>query len=69
MACIPNRLQQAGLIESFWEDPADHEDEGQPRRRYYRFVGHGATTAYQAVARADAATTGSVSALRPQSGH
>ncbi len=47
---ILRRLEQAGLIESFWEDPADHENEGRPRRRYYRFAGHGATTtAYQAV--------------------
>ncbi|MEU0529216.1 PadR family transcriptional regulator [Amycolatopsis tolypomycina] len=65
---ILRRLEQAGLIESFWEDPADHEDEGRPRRRYYRFAGHGATTAYQAVARADAAAAG-VPALRPQTGH
>jgi PadR family transcriptional regulator PadR len=67
---ILRRLEQAGLIESFWEDPADHEDEGRPRRRYYRFAGHGATTAYQAVARADAdAAAAGVSALRPQPGH
>jgi PadR family transcriptional regulator PadR len=69
---ILRRLQQAGLIESFWEDPADHEDEGRPRRRYYRFTGHGATTtAYQAVARADAdaASAAGVPALRPQPGH
>ncbi|MEV5720601.1 helix-turn-helix transcriptional regulator [Amycolatopsis mediterranei] len=67
---ILRRLQQAGLIESFWEDPADHEDQGRPRRRYYRFAGHEATvTAYQAVTRADAATAGGASALRPQPGH
>lgn len=66
---ILNRLQQAGLIESFWEDPADHEVQGRPRRRYYRFVGHGATTAYQAVTRADTATTSGSSALRPQPRH
>jgi PadR family transcriptional regulator, regulatory protein PadR len=36
------RLQQAGWITSFWEDPADHEDQGRPRRRYYRFTGDGA---------------------------
>ncbi len=61
------RLQQAGLIESFWEDPADHEDQGRPRRRYYRFTGHGATLANQAVARAEA--TPHMPTLRPQPGH
>lgn len=66
---ILNRLQQAGLVESFWEDPTDHEDQGRPRRRYYRFAGHGATTAYQAVARAEATTTVSLPTLRPQTGH
>jgi len=65
---ILNRLQHAGLIESFWEDPADHEDQGRPRRRYYRFAGHGANLAYQAVARADATTTSGLPALRPQPG-
>ncbi|MBW4716694.1 PadR family transcriptional regulator [Saccharothrix sp. SC076] len=64
---ILHRLQQAGLIESFWEDPADHEDQGRPRRRYYRFVGEGATLAYQAIARAEA-TASSVLTLRPQPG-
>lgn len=66
---ILDRLRQAGLIESFWEDPADHEDQGRPRRRYYRFTGHGATFAYQAVARADAATNRSLPTLHPQPGH
>ncbi|WP_394617139.1 PadR family transcriptional regulator [Lentzea sp. JNUCC 0626] len=67
---ILNRLQQAGLIESFWEDPADHEDQGRPRRRYYRFTGSGATLAYQAVARHDAAAASTSSAsLRPHPGH
>jgi DNA-binding PadR family transcriptional regulator len=67
---ILRRLEHAGLIESFWEDPADHEDEGRPRRRYYRFAGHGATTtAYQAVARAEAAAAASPPVLRPQTGH
>lgn len=64
---ILHRLQQAGMIESFWEDPADHEDQGRPRRRYYRFTGDGATHAYQAVARAD--VTDSLPTLRPQPGH
>jgi PadR family transcriptional regulator PadR len=66
---ILNRLQQAGLIESFWEDPADHEDQGRPRRRYYRFAGGGETAAFQAVARADAAAASDLPKLRPQPGH
>ncbi|WP_433264554.1 PadR family transcriptional regulator [Actinosynnema sp. CS-041913] len=66
---ILNRLRQAGLIESFWEDPGDHEDQGRPRRRYYRFTGHGATLAHQAVMRAEATTTGSLPALHTQPGH
>jgi predicted ArsR family transcriptional regulator len=39
------RLEQAGLIESYWEDPAAHEDTGRPRRRYYRFAPGGAQIA------------------------
>jgi DNA-binding PadR family transcriptional regulator len=31
-----HRLEHAGLIESFWEDPAEAEVEGRPRRRLYR---------------------------------
>ncbi|PRY43297.1 PadR family transcriptional regulator [Umezawaea tangerina] len=64
------RLQEAGWIESYWEDPADHEDQGRPRRRYYRFTGSGATAACQAIARAEAtATTGRPLGLHPQPGH
>lgn len=65
---ILDRLRQAGLIERYWEDPDGHENAGRPRRRYYRFTGHGATLAYQAVARADASTTSSLPTLRPQPG-
>lgn len=63
------RLQAAGLIESFWEDPADHEVQGRPRRRYYRLTGHGATLARQAVAHADATTSSGRPGLRPQPGY
>jgi PadR family transcriptional regulator, regulatory protein PadR len=66
---ILNRLQRAGLIESFWEDSADHENQGRPRRRYYRFASHGATLAHHAVARAETTTTDGLPALRPQPGH
>src|SRR6267154_1323661 len=30
------RLEQAGWIESAWEDPEVHLAEGRPRRRYYQ---------------------------------
>jgi DNA-binding PadR family transcriptional regulator len=62
------RLQHAGLIESFWETPADHEDQGRPRRRYYRFTNDGAQTARQAIAETSASGTG-LSRLRPQPGY
>ena len=31
-----HRLERAGLVESFWEDPAQSERNGRPRRRLYR---------------------------------
>lgn len=31
-----HRLERAGLIEGFWEDPAEAAKEGRPRRRLYR---------------------------------
>lgn len=68
---ILRRLEQEGLVESFWEDTSTPEAEGRPRRRYYRFAGHGSiAAAHQAVARADAAAAaaGGVPVLRPQTG-
>ncbi|TYB36952.1 PadR family transcriptional regulator [Micromonospora sp. AP08] len=44
------RLEHAGLVESFWEEPAAHEDQGRPRRRYYRFTPDGAERARLALA-------------------
>jgi PadR family transcriptional regulator, regulatory protein PadR len=44
------RLRQAGWIDSFWEAPEDHEDQGRPRRRYYRFTTDGAEIARKALA-------------------
>ncbi len=35
------RLEQAGLLESDWEDAAAGEAEGRPRRRLYRVTGTG----------------------------
>jgi len=36
------RLEQAGWVDSSWEDPAEHVLEGRPRRRYYRLADEGA---------------------------
>lgn len=33
-----HRLEGAGLIEGFWEDPAEAADERRPRRRLYRLT-------------------------------
>jgi len=33
-----HRLQRAKLLEAFWEDPAEAEREGRPRRRLYRLT-------------------------------
>ncbi|SNY38335.1 PadR family transcriptional regulator [Paractinoplanes atraurantiacus] len=64
------RLEHAGWVESTWEDPADHEDKGRPRRRYYRFTPHSAEQARLALATHTA--TGDASSaprLRPQPGY
>ena len=45
------RLEQAGWLESRWEDPALHIAEGRPRRRYYRLTRDGAELARTAIAR------------------
>jgi PadR family transcriptional regulator PadR len=50
------RLQQAGWLTSSWEDPADHEDQGRPRRRYYRLTGDGERAAVRAIATTTPAT-------------
>lgn len=62
------RLQGAGWIDSHWEDPADHEDQGRPRRRYYRLTDGGAAHARRVVAEANAAPT-RLPQLRPQPGY
>jgi len=38
-----HRLEVAGLVESWWEDPTDAAVAGRPRRRSYRITGAGAT--------------------------
>ncbi len=44
------RLERHGWLESRWEDPAEHEAAGRPRRRYYRFTSDGAERARLALA-------------------
>lgn len=44
------RLERYGWLESRWEDPAEHETQGRPRRRYYRFTSDGEERARLAVA-------------------
>lgn len=50
-----HRLDAAGLVESWWEDPNDAADAGRPRRRSYRITSAGATAL--AKARAEATDT------------
>ncbi|WUO17874.1 PadR family transcriptional regulator [Streptomyces sp. NBC_00289] len=45
------RLEQAGWVESTWEDPAVYEKSGRPRRRFYRITHEGAEQAREALAR------------------
>lgn len=46
------RLEQAGWVDSAWEDPAAHEAAGRPRRRFYWLTPDGADQARAALARA-----------------
>jgi PadR family transcriptional regulator PadR len=46
------RLEQAGWVDSAWEDPAVHEATGRPRRRFYWLASDGADQARAALARA-----------------
>lgn len=48
------RLENAGWLESFWEDQGEIEktDPPRPRRRYYRFAPNGAEAARVALAAA-----------------
>jgi len=65
------RLEQSGVVESHWEAPEAHEDQGRPRRRYYKFAPGGAETVHLALAAADAATrtTPATGRLHPQPGY
>ncbi|WP_393101416.1 PadR family transcriptional regulator [Streptomyces sp. LN325] len=46
------RLERAGILESFWEDPEKHAaaHPSRPRRRYYKFTTNGAEQARVAIA-------------------
>ncbi|NKZ07896.1 PadR family transcriptional regulator [Actinomadura latina] len=48
---IITRLEQRHWIASRWEDPAEHEAEGRPRRRYYQLTKEGTEAARLALAR------------------
>jgi DNA-binding PadR family transcriptional regulator len=54
------RLEQAGWLDSWWEDPVRHTTEGRPRRRYYRLSQDGAQTARLALARSYRSRSGAV---------
>ncbi|HEY9243592.1 MAG TPA: helix-turn-helix transcriptional regulator [Streptosporangiaceae bacterium] len=65
------RLEQAGWVESNWEDPDVHLAEGRPRRRYYQLSRDGIEQARQALAQVSSRQTKAIWAtprLRPESG-
>ncbi|MGI9645591.1 MAG: PadR family transcriptional regulator [Ilumatobacteraceae bacterium] len=47
------RLDDGGLLQNWWEDPAEAAEAGRPLRRLYRITGAGAT----ALSRAEADAT------------
>jgi PadR family transcriptional regulator PadR len=51
-----HRLDEAGLVQSWWEDPNDAADAGRPRRRSYRVTAAGAAALAKAQAQAGART-------------
>ncbi|MDQ1064617.1 PadR family transcriptional regulator [Streptomyces canus] len=50
------RLRQAGWVERYWEQDDIAEEEGRPRRRFFRLTHKGAEKAPLALAAATAAT-------------
>ncbi len=46
-----HRLERADLLEMYWEDPAEAEREGRPRRRLYRLTALAAAAVTRARAR------------------
>lgn len=59
-----DRMQQAGLLESEWEDPGTAAEEGRPRRRLYRVTAAGEA----ALAAAGVPSAGKVGELRHSPG-
>lgn len=45
-----HRLQDAGLVESWWEDPESATESGRPRRRLYRLTPEGGVALSAALA-------------------
>ena len=46
-----HRLEREKLLEAFWEDPSEGEQEGRPRRRQYRLTALAAVALNRARAR------------------
>ncbi len=57
-----HRLEQAGFLESFWEDPQIALEQGRPTRRFYRVTAAGE----QALALASAAEKAGLPRLTPR---
>jgi DNA-binding PadR family transcriptional regulator len=64
------RLELVGWVESSWEDPAAHEAQGRPRRRYYRLTADGVRAARSAVTGmpGDSGATAAPTAPHPEPG-
>lgn len=60
------RLEQLGWVESHWEDPETHVEEGRPRRRYYQITKDGAEQGRDAIARAYASRRQQVPSWLPR---
>lgn len=58
------RLEKAGFLESFWEDPQIAADEGRPRRRFYKVTVVGET----ALAKHHVERARATPSLRPERG-
>ncbi len=57
-----HRLEQAGFLESFWEDPQIALEQGRPTRRFYRVTAAGE----QALAQAKVEERVGLSSLTPR---
>ena len=57
-----HRLEQAGFLESFWEDPRLALEQGRPNRRFYRVTAAGE----QALAQAKSERKVGLSSLTPK---